>query len=278
MFLHTAFAHNTPIVNWLIQRVFEDQWENGDPLVTFRLEKMEVVKGHMPRAYLGGEYVSLAMHMEAMPDISFTQSEGEEMMINFTARLDGKVVCSRAPLSSIVQIQDRSIKNGTNAHVYLAYQDGMTLAIMRKPKLSPGVHQHLFVQDLEDGAQVLPEHVKGDPYIPDAPDMVSEPFDNAELGLEIIEEPKPVATVPHILVRPSENLDRLLGHLALSPEEEGETVYDRRDLAASLAPVLTDVRMTAGDPKRVIDYDTLQAGLASGKVVDLQAWKKSKRK
>lgn len=252
MYLHTAFAHNTPVVNWLIQRVFEDQWENGDPLVTFRLDKMEVVKGHMPVAYRGS-YVSLAMHMEAMPDISFTQSPGEEMMINFTTRLDGKVVTSRTPLSSIVQIQDRSIKDGTNDHVYLAHNLGMAVAFMRKPILPKHLHRHLLVQDMENGEQVLPEYLE------------EKSVSAAETG-------------SGILVRPSENLDRLLGHLTSSPEMEDETVYDRSDLAASLAPVLTDVRMTAGDPKRVIDYDALQAGLASGKVVDLQAWKKSKRK
>lgn len=244
MYLHTAFAHNTPVVNWLIQRVFEDQWENGDPLVTFRLDKMEVVKGHMPTAYRG-THVALAMHMEAMPDISFTYSEGEEMMINFTTRLDGKVVSSRAPLCSIVQIQDRSIKDGTRAEVFMAYNLGMAVAIMHKPKLTPGLHHHLLVQDMNDGGQVTPEQVRD---------------------------------ISGVLVRPSENLDRLLGHLAPSPEEEGETVYDRHDLGASLAPVFKDVRMTAGDPKRVIDFDALQAGLASGKVVDLASWKKIKRK
>jgi len=216
------FAHNTTLREKVLRAVLEDQWENGNPLVTFPTDKVIITKGVRPAAYLKGPIISIGLSMQECPTAVFTQDADGFECLTFSVRFSGQIVVSEIRLLDITEIRDRTATDGTNATVFYSMEHrGMIQALTHEP-----------LAFVEHDGEALQVNLNTSERVPMAP-----------AGLKVVKKTEPAnPDCPVVMIEEVDN-----------------------------------ITVTAGDPKRVIDYDALQAGLASGKVVDLNAYKAARR-
>lgn len=237
------FAHNTTLREKVLRAVLEDQWENGNPLVTFPTDKVIITKGVRPAAYLKGPIISIGLSMQECPTAVFTQDADGFECLTFSVRFSGQIVVSELRLIDITEIRDRTTTDGSNATVFYAVEHrGMVQALTHEPLA--------FVEHDGEALQVNLN--------------TRERISMAPAGLKVVKRAAPASPdMPMAADTP--------------PVPDGPVVTWDELMPNTPSDFPGQVAMTAGDPKRVIDDDALQAGLASGKVVDLNAWKAARR-